>query len=152
MNMMDSYVYHVDVEKTGARQCRLSVEGMPQIQISAPPEFAGLPGIWTPEHLLIAATASCFLTTFQAIAELHKLDVAEFRMIAFGRLEKVQGEGYRFTEITLAPEIHVAHNDVEKALKVIDKAQKNCFVSKSLRTTVQVEPHFVSAVAELANV
>lgn len=151
MNMMDSYVYHVEVEKTGPRESRVSVEGMPRIEISAPPEFSGRPGMWTPEHLLIAATASCFMTTFQAIAGLHKVDVQEFKMVAFGRLEKVQGEGYRFTEITLAPEIHVAHDDVEKALKVIEKAQKNCFVSKSLRTTVQVEPHFVSAVAELAN-
>ena len=38
------------------------------IHFSAPPEFGGLDGRWTPEDLLLAALASCFTTTFRAIA------------------------------------------------------------------------------------
>ena len=83
------------------------------------------------------------MTTFLAIAEIWKLTVLSYRSHAFARLEKVPGEGYRFTEITLAPEIRVAAEDVEKARKVLAKAEKNCFVSNSLRTTVQVEPRFL---------
>jgi len=38
------------------------------IHFTAPPEFGGLEGRWTPEDLLMAALASCFTTTFHAIA------------------------------------------------------------------------------------
>ncbi|MBI1750781.1 MAG: OsmC family protein [Acidobacteria bacterium] len=145
MNLLDSYVYEVQMEWTGQRGGRLTAEGLPPLEISAPPEFAGEAGKWTPEHLLAGASASCLTATFLAIAEISKLEVVSFRMKAHARLEKIPGEGYRFTEITLAPEIGVAPQDVEKAQKVLSKAEKNCFVNKSLRATVQVEPHFVSA-------
>jgi organic hydroperoxide reductase OsmC/OhrA len=38
------------------------------IHFTAPPEFGGLEGRWTPEDLLMTALASCFTTTFHAIA------------------------------------------------------------------------------------
>jgi peroxiredoxin-like protein len=141
--MLDSYVYNLDLRWTGGRSGQLTSAGPPHLDFSAPPEFHGEPDKWSPEQLLLAAAASCFTTTFIAIAELHKLSVRGFRMHAFARLEKVPGEGYRFTEVTLVPEIEADHNDVETVLKVIAKAEKNCFVAKSLRATMQVEPKFV---------
>lgn len=150
MSMLDSYVYHVDLDWEHKRSGKLRIQGIPSIAISAPQEFSGDPGRWTPEHLLTAATASCFMTTFMAIAEIQKLEVHSFKMIAFGRLEKVPGEGYRFTEMTLSPEISVATEDIEKALRVIEKAERNCFISNSLKAKVQVEPRFVSALVEQA--
>jgi organic hydroperoxide reductase OsmC/OhrA len=122
-------------------------EGLPQVEFSAPVEFHGEPGQWTPEHLLVAATASCLMTTFLAIAGIQKLPVHSYRCKASGRLEKVPGEGHRFTEIALSPEIGVAADSVEAALKVLAKAEQNCFISKSLRATVRVEPRIVSAPA-----
>jgi peroxiredoxin-like protein len=142
MTMLDSYTYQAELEWTEHRKGLLRAEGLPALAISAPPEFSGAPGLWTPEHLLLGATASCLMTTYLAIANLMKLEVASFRMQAYGRLEKVPGEGYRFTEITLVPEIGIAAGDVEKAEKVLSKAEKNCFVSNSLRSTVQVEPRY----------
>jgi len=38
------------------------------IHFTAPPEFGGLEGRWTPEDLLMTALASCFTTTFHTIA------------------------------------------------------------------------------------
>ncbi|MBI3670911.1 MAG: OsmC family protein [Acidobacteria bacterium] len=145
MALLDSYTYEAEVEWTGRRNGWINVEGFPSVVVSAPPEFSGDPGLWTPEHLLLAATASCLMTTFLAIAEISKLAVVSYQSKAFARLEKVPEEGYRFTEITIVPEIGVAAEDVEKAQKVLAKAEKNCFISKSLRATVQVEPRFVGA-------
>ncbi len=140
-----SFLYQAGVEWTGGRKGKVSVEGLPDLMVSAPPEFSGDPGLWTPEHLLAAATASCLMTTFMAVAELSKLPVASYSCKALARLEKVPGEGHRFTEITLTPEISVAGEDLEKAQKVLAKAEKSCFISKSLRATVQVEPRFITA-------
>ena len=149
MSMLDSYTYEVDVNWSGGPTGTIASEGLPLIDVSAPPEFHGEPGRWTPEHLLAASVASCFMSTFMAVARFQKAEVHGFRMRAFARMEKLPAEGYRFTEITLVPEITVAQQDVEKFLKIIEKAEKGCFVSKSLRATVQVEPHFTPAAVEL---
>lgn len=150
MSLQDSYVYHLDLEWTHDRAGVLDTEGLPRIEFAAPPEFSGEPGKWTPEHLLVAATASCLMTTFLAVADISKLRVNSYRSRAFGKLEKVPEGGYRFTEINLAPTIDVAPEDVEKALRILAKAEKNCFVSKSLRASVRVEPEFVHTPAEVA--
>ncbi len=144
MTLQDSYVYELEMDWTGQRTGLARAEGLPPLEVSAPPEFSGEPGIWTPEHLLVAATASCLMTTFLAIAGLSKLSVLSYRSRAYARLEKIPGEGYRFTEIILAPEIGVAGEDVEKAQKVLAKAEKNCFITNSLRATVQVQPRIVA--------
>ena len=151
MTLQDSYLYLLDLDCTGRRSGELKVEGAPPVAFSAPPEFSGDPGLWTPEHLLVAATASCLMTTFLAIAERSHLKVHSYRCRAFGRLEKVPGEGYRFTEISLAPEISIGAEDVEKALRVLEKAEKNCFISNSLRATVKLEPHITPAAAAVTS-
>ncbi len=80
------------------------------------------------------------MTSFLAVAELSKLPVTSYRSKAFAWLEKVAGEGYRFTEITVVPEIEIAAEDLEKAQKVLAKAKENCFAGNSLRAVLQVEP------------
>ncbi len=150
MNLLNSYVCQVGVEWIGRRAGRVEADGSPDLAVSAPPEFSGDSGMWTPEHLLVAATASCLMTTYLALAELQKLPVTSYVSKAFARLEKVPGEGYRFTEITLAPEIGVASEDLERAQKVLARAEKSCFISNSLRATVQVEPRFLAAPTTVA--
>lgn len=145
------HLYFLDLDWIGRRSGELKVEGALPVAVSAPPEFSGDPGLWTPEHLLVAATASCLMTTFLAIAERSNLKVYSYRCRAFGRLEKVPGEGYRFTEISLAPEISIAAEDVEKALRVLGKAEKSCFISNSLRAQVKLEPHIIPAGAAVSS-
>ncbi len=141
--MLDAYSYQAEVEWIGRRAGRLTGEGLPPLDVSAPAEFSGESGLWTPEHFLVAATSSCLMTTFLALAELSKLPVSSLRIRATGRVEKVPGDGYRFTKVTLAPEIGVAAEQEERARKVLAKAEKNCFISNSLRAAVEVEPHFL---------
>jgi peroxiredoxin-like protein len=145
MSLLNAYSYEVKMEWTGRRTGRAEAAGLPPLEISAPPEFSGDDGIWTPEHLLVAATGSCLMATFLAIASLSKLEVLAYRMKSYGRLEKIPGEGYRFTEITLAPEIEVPAEDVERAEKALAKAEKGCFITNSLRTTVAVDARIIAA-------
>lgn len=149
MTLSDGYVYQLNLVWTKERSGTLAGEDLPVVEFSAPPEFNGEAGKWTPEHFLVAAAASCFMTTFLAIAEISKLRVLSFRSQAHGKLEKTPEEGYRFTEINLAPVIEVAPEDVERALRILAKAEKNCFVTKSLRAAVRVEPEFAHALAEV---
>ena len=64
-----------------------------------------------------------------------------------GKLEKgTAGEdkGYQITEIVLQPRITVhSEADRERATRLIEKAEKNCLVSRSMKTTIRLEPEIV---------
>lgn len=148
--MRDNYFYETQLAWKGERTGILEGGGLPHLQVSAPPEFAGEPGQWTPEQLLIGAVAGCLMTTFLAVAEFSGISVNFFRTRARGKLEKVPGEGYRFTEIHLAAEVGVFPHEVEKARRALAKAEKSCFISNSIRAAVHVEPTFVPVTVEVA--
>jgi len=111
------------------------------LHVDAPPEFKGHEGSWTPEHLFVGAVNSCFMTTFLAIAENSKLDFAKFKSAANGKLEKLEGAGFMMTEITLRPKLSVFNaRDAERATRILEKAEKHCLISNSIKTKILLEP------------
>ena len=119
--------------------------GLPALEIAPPPEFQGEPGLWTPEHLYVASVNACFVVTFLAIAELSKFDFVSFASDASGKLEKVETSGYQITEIMLRPKLIVRHaRDEERAARLLNKAEKNCLISNSIKTIVKLEPQINS--------
>lgn len=111
------------------------------IHFSAPPEFGGLDGRWTPEDLLLAALASCFTTTFRAIAGYSKFEYADLQVEVEGTVSKTES-GYGFSEIILRPTVTI-HEEGNRdwALKLLQKTKGACLVSKTLATTPALEPH-----------
>jgi organic hydroperoxide reductase OsmC/OhrA len=54
----------------GGRLARVSIPGKQELQVATPPEFAGgVAGVWSPEDLFVAATATCYLVTLAGLAE-----------------------------------------------------------------------------------
>jgi organic hydroperoxide reductase OsmC/OhrA len=81
------------------------------------------------------------MATFVAIAELSKLDVVSFTSTAVGKLEKTEGQGYRITEIILRPKLVIKQEaDTERAQRILEKAERNCFISNSILTAIKLEP------------
>lgn len=140
MSAVDAHSYTVDLDWREHRGGVARSQGLPDLVFSAPPEFGGIAGRWTPEHLLVAASASCFMATLLAVADAQKLSLAYFRLSSAARMERVPGEGYRFTEIILRPELGVAEEDRPKLEKALAKAGRACIVSNALNVRVQVEP------------
>lgn len=133
--------YQTEVEWTGERRGHLRSPGLPSLDVSAPPEFKGQDGLWTPEHLYVASVNACFMTTFLAIAANSKLNVVSFSASAEGKLEKIEGGGFQITEIVLRPCVVIrAARDLERASRIVEKAERNCFISNSIKTAVKVEP------------
>ena len=74
---MEQHHYPVDVTWESDKQGRAgSPDGLPAVTVASPPEFGGPGGLWSPEHLFVAALASCYMTTYLAIAERSRLEVA----------------------------------------------------------------------------
>ena len=136
----DAHVYETRAGWTGKRQGLLESAGLPAVRVSAPPEFEGQPGLWTPEHLLVASVESCFMTTFLAIAEMSQLPLGSYQSTAQTSLERPEGKGYAFREIVVRPVIEIARaRDRERVARVIEKAERHCFVTQALRIPVRVE-------------
>ncbi|MHB8260822.1 MAG: OsmC family protein [Bacteroidia bacterium] len=112
-----------------------------KIEVATPPQFPkGIEGIWSPEHLFVAAINSCLMTTFLSIAENSKLDFVSFDSKAIGKLEIVDGK-YMISEVTLMPIVTLAdeHNK-ERAERVLQKSEANCLISNSVKSTIIFKP------------
>ena len=139
--MEDKYSYSTEVEWTGERHGDLRAPVLPQLQIDAPPEFKGHDGVWTPEHLFVASVNSCFMTTFLAIAENSKLEIVSFKAGATGKLEKLSDRGFVMTEITLRPTLVISNpRDFDRANRILEKAEKHCLISNSIRSETKLKP------------
>jgi peroxiredoxin-like protein len=111
------------------------------IHFSAPPEFGGLEGRWTPEDLLLAAVASCFATTFRVIAGYSKFEYTDLQVEVEGTVSKAES-GYAFSQIILRPTVTIhGEENRERALKLLEKTKAACLVSKALASTPALESH-----------
>jgi len=111
------------------------------VEVATPPQFPkGMEGIWSPEHLFVAAVNSCLMTTFLAIAENSKLEYTSFKSKAIGKLEMVDGK-YMMSEVTLMPEIEIAdEQQKERAERVLQKSEANCLISNSVKSKINFQP------------
>lgn len=135
------FFYETEVEWKGERKGDLRSGSLPGLAVAAPPEFQGHEGLWSPEHLYVASVNVCFMTTFLAIAQNSKLEVASFCASAQGKLEKVEGVGLQIAEIILRPRVVVrSPTDLERTRRILEKAEKACLVSNSIKTAVKLEP------------
>jgi organic hydroperoxide reductase OsmC/OhrA len=135
------FYYETEIEWTKEKEGQIKGPTLPAVSVGAPPEFKGREGQWTPEHLFAASINTCFMLTFLAIAENSKLPLVSFTSTAKGKLEKVAGSGYQITEIVVKPRIVIASfEDLGRMPRVLEKAKENCFISKSIKSTVRLEP------------
>jgi peroxiredoxin-like protein len=102
------------------------------IHFTSPPAFGGLDGRWTPEDLLLCAVASCYTTTFQAVAESSKLDYTDLQVEVEGVIRKAE-TGYNFAEVIIQANLMIAQpEEGARAVKLLHKAEGLCLVSRAL--------------------
>ena len=64
-------------------------QGLPALETAPPVEFGGPGDRWSPETLLVASVADCFILTFRAIARASKFDWTSIECTVDGTLERV---------------------------------------------------------------
>ena len=110
------------------------------IHFTAPPEFGGLEGRWTPEDLLLSAVASCYTTTFHTLANYSKLEYADLEVEVEGMILKTDS-GYSFSEIAIRPSLTISSDEEQtRALRILQKAKTMCLVSRALSVEQKFEP------------
>ena len=137
------FYYDTKVEWQEGRIGNLSSNGFPDITVATPPEFKGVPNIWSPEHLFVSAVNICLMTTFLAVAENSNLAFSVYSCSGKGKLEKVEGK-FMISEIELQPQITVDNEkDKERALRIIEKSEKACLISNSIKSNVILNPEII---------
>jgi organic hydroperoxide reductase OsmC/OhrA len=133
--MMQPYP-HIYTAAAGARPqgtVDLTSPGLPEIATASPPEFDGPGGVWSPETLLCASIADCFVLSFRAIARASKVEWTELACRVEGVLERVEGVA-QFTRYTTFASLKVPSEAAgEKARRLLEKAEHVCLISNSLR-------------------
>jgi organic hydroperoxide reductase OsmC/OhrA len=106
------------------------------IYVAMPPAFGGEGGDWSPEHLLLCAISSCFMTTYLAFAKKMAFTITHFTCNVIGQIEIVEGK-YKFTNINLYPQVFIADETLrEKANLAVEKTHKYCLVGNSLSAAI----------------
>lgn len=137
---MQDLPHHYSVTATGteSNSITLSAANVPDISSAAPAEFGGPGDQWSPESLLVAAVADCFILTFRAIARASRLDWTNLECSAEGILDRVE-RITRFTAVHITATLTVpAGTETEKAEKLLHKAEENCLVTNSLNVEPQL--------------
>lgn len=151
-SMQETHQYQVVAWWTSGRTGIAKSKSAPSaIHFTAPAEFGGLQGRWTPEDLLLGAIASCYTTTFGALAEHSRFEYADLEVEVQGTVRKADC-GYRFSEIVLCPSLTISSEEGrERALLLLQKAEALCLVSRALsinqtlESRVQVNKPFSTA-------
>lgn len=137
------HLYTVTASAAGSNNVILASAGVSDIESAGPPEFGGPGDVWSPESLLVAAVADCFVLTFRAIARSAKLDWLTLECKADGTLDKLDGMT-QFTAFGVTAELLVPPGTNEKkAATLLQKAEKYCLVTNSMKADSHLDARVV---------
>jgi organic hydroperoxide reductase OsmC/OhrA len=137
--------YQVSAHGSTAGTVPVASQGVPDIQTAPPPEFDGPGDVWSPETLLVAAVANCFIFTFRAVSRAAHFEWEQLECTVDGVLERVSGVAQfsRFsTHATLTVKVGA---DSAKAQELLQRAEKGCLVANSLRAERHLEAEVIEA-------
>jgi peroxiredoxin-like protein len=130
------HTYRVSAAAGTAGDIELKAEQLPVLRTASPPEFDGPGDRWSPETLIVGAVADCFILTFRAVAAASKIPWTSLTCDATGTLERVDGVTL-FTRFDVVAILELpAGGDVERARRALEKAERNCLISNSLKGPV----------------
>ncbi|HSE12143.1 MAG TPA: OsmC family protein [Rudaea sp.] len=107
--------------------------GLPDLETAAPPEFDGPGGVWSPESLLCASLADCFVLTFRSVSRAARFDWVHVECRVEGVLERVERVPQFVSYKTFARLTVRGGSNLEKARDLLTQAEHRCLISNSLR-------------------
>ena len=124
--------YNVSAAADPESAVQLRSTGLPDLESAAPAEFGGPGDQWSPESLLVASVADCFVLSFKAIARASKFSWISLTCSVEGTLDKVE-RATQFTTFDLRASLTIpADMNEEMALRLLDKAEHLCLITNSL--------------------
>jgi organic hydroperoxide reductase OsmC/OhrA len=142
---MKPYPHTYSVSACGSTTGTVPVasHGVPTIETAPPPEFDGPGDVWSPETLLAAAVANCFILTFRGVSRAANFDWEQLACHVDGVLERLSSVT-QFSKFKTRATLTVkAGADHTKAQELMERAEKVCLVANSLRAERILETQVV---------
>ena len=142
---MQDLPHHYAVSATAevGANVRLESPGLEQIESAGPAEFGGPGDLWSPETLLVAAVADCYVLSFRAIARASRMDWISLRCDVTGDLDKVD-RVTQFTHFHVRARLEVPEGIREgKPERLLEKAERSCLVTNSLKASSDLETEVI---------
>ena len=137
------HTYRVSAAGSATGTVQVVSPSLPDITTAPPPEFDGPPGFWSPETLLCAAVANCFVLTFRAVSRAAKFEWSKLECRVEGTLERVDNQA-QFTRFTTFAKLAAPPGiDAARARALLERAEHACLVSNSLRGARTLETEIV---------
>ncbi len=135
--------YQVNAIAQALGEVLLDSPGLETMHSAPPVEFDGPGDRWSPETLLVAAIADCFILTFRAIARATRMEWQGLECQVTGTLTREQGKS-RFTTYLVRARLTVpAGVDVVQARAALEKAEHSCLITNSLNGEVHLETQVI---------
>lgn len=138
---MQDFPHHYTAAARADAEGGVSLEsrGLPALETAPPAEFGGPGDRWSPETLLVASIADCFVLTFRAVARASKLDWLSLRCEVEGTLDRVE-RVTQFTAFTVRATLRVPEGtDEEKAKRLLARSEQSCLITNSLKAASHLE-------------
>ncbi len=137
--------YQVSAKSAADGEVTLSSEGVAELPSMPPVEFDGPGGYWSPESLLVAAVADCFVLSFRAVARASKVDWTHLSCDVDGKLDRVE-RVTQFTGFTVKAHLEVpSSTDIAKAERALQRAEQVCLITNSLKADSHLEATVTTA-------
>jgi organic hydroperoxide reductase OsmC/OhrA len=131
--------YRVGATAKSVGHVVLSSDGVPDLPSAPPAEFGGPGDQWSPESLLVAAVADCFVLSFRAIARASRFEWNALDCQVEGTLDRID-RATQFTELKVIAVLDVpAGSDQNKAERLLEKAENVCLITNSLKAESHLE-------------
>jgi organic hydroperoxide reductase OsmC/OhrA len=122
----------------------VATDGVTDLPTASPVQFGGPGGAWSPEALLCASLADCFILTFRALAK-GRVEWTGLRCTVTGTLDRAEGVT-RFTAFATRARLALASGaDAGTAHALLEKAEQKCLIANSLNATRTLEAEVLPA-------
>ena len=140
---MAEHYFHLTANWPGLRNDVGTIDaGNLKTEVSIPPEMDG-PGIGTnPDEMLLGAAATCYIITLAAMMERSGLEKEDLTMESVGIVDVTNGV-ITYKKIIHKPLIllkaKATERDKSLALRLAEKAETSCMISRAIQGNVQVQ-------------
>lgn len=139
------HVYHASASGAPTGTVAANSPALPELTTAPPPEFDGPGGTWSPETLLVAAIADCFILTFRAVSRGAKFEWSKLECSVEGVLERSEGVAQFTRYVTRAKLTAAPGVDRAKATQLLEKSEHACLIANSLKGARSIEVEIVEA-------
>jgi organic hydroperoxide reductase OsmC/OhrA len=138
------HTYAASASAASSGSVAVSSPELPIIKTAAPVQFDGPGGVWSPETLLCASLADCFILTFRAVARAARFGWQSLDCRVEGVLERV-GQVSQFTRFTTFARLTVPlGTDAARARELLERAEHGCLIANSVRGSRSLDAQVIA--------